>query len=222
MPNKSPSYPASVDWDRFWAASRKPPEAVSWSKKRILGVLQPFISKGKKVLDAGCGSGFFSKHFIDAELQVVSCDYSDEALAMTRALTGGRSRVIKLDMLSPQFVERVPEKFDLIFSDGLLEHFTARQQEQILGHLRGCLSEKGVLATFVPNRRSPWQLIRPAFMPGIHEEPFTLKQLAALHREKDLQLLETGGINTFPFAFSPDKLLGRYFGMLLYVIAQKK
>ena len=58
-------------------------------------------------------------------------------------------------------------------------------------------------------------------MPGIAEEPFVLSQLIKLHERHGLKILEEGGLNTFPFAFSPDNFCGKAFGMLLYVIASR-
>ena len=58
------SLPQDQDWNRFW--SRRESQQfgeVSWSKRRILNVLDPYSRKGQSALDAGCGSGFFSNYF---------------------------------------------------------------------------------------------------------------------------------------------------------------
>ena len=214
--------PQSSDWNRFWSRNQSvQPAEVSWSKKRIMHVIAPYMRKGKKILDAGCGSGFFSRYFCDQGLQTVSLDYSDKALDMARQITQGRSRIIKHDLLSGDLAPAINEKFDIIFSDGLLEHFTAHDQDKIMANFISLLGRGGVLITFVPNRWSPWELIRPFFMPGIAETPFILKGLVRLKIRNGLAILESGGINTLPFALSPDKAFGRYFGMLLYAIAKK-
>jgi len=215
--------PESHDWNRFWGQDKVEKFArISWSKKRILDILKPYTMLGKKALDAGCGSGFFSKAFCDAGMDVVSIDYSDKALEMTRKLTQEQARVIKIDLLDSGFNRCLDEKFDLIFSDGLLEHFELNDQKAILSNLGSVLTAGGVLVTFVPNLWSPWQLIRPFFMPGIHESPLVLSELVELHNSSDLSCFCSGGINVVPFRFSPDKLIGRYFGMLLYVIVRKE
>lgn len=116
----------------------------------------------------------------------------------------------------------VSDKFDLIFSDGLLEHFSPTDQDKIVTNLSGVLASDGVLVTFVPNRWSPWELIRPFFMPGIEEDPFVLSQLIDLNERNGLKPLTSGGLNTVPFAFSPDGLLGSMWGMLLYTISKKR
>ena len=58
-------------------------------------------------------------------------------------------------------------------------------------------------------------------MPGIEEDPFTMQGLLDLHKRAGLKLMTKGGLNTFPFRFSPDSLFGALFGMLLFNIVRK-
>lgn len=214
--------PEAKDWDYFWDLdqSRKFTK-ISWSKIRIIRILHPFLKKGKRVLDAGCGSGFFSQYFCDRGLHTFSLDYSPQALQLARKLTQGRSTLIQKNLLKDSLTNIFVEKFDLIFTDGLLEHFSPGDQDKICRNLLSVLDKKGVLITFVPNRFSPWELIRPLYMPGIQEEPFTLSQLVDLNTRNGCKIIKKGGINTFPFSFSPDTLFGPAFGMLLYTVSYK-
>jgi len=209
------------DWNHFWGKEKSTFSKVSWSKKRILNLLQSYLDQDKKILDAGCGSGFFSKTFCDLALKTVSIDYSDEALGLTEKMTEGRACVIKKDLLLPGLSEEIGERFDVIFSDGLLEHFSAADQKRIFMNLVSLLADEGVVITFVPNQWSPWQLVRPLMMPGIKETPFVLEDLVDLNQESGLKVIDKGGINVFPVGFSPDKYLGPVFGMLLYIVAEK-
>lgn len=214
--------PDYSDWNRYWIEeSTQRFTRISWSKRRILQVLNPYCRKGKRALDAGCGSGFFSKYFCDEGMSTVSLDYSKSALDIASRLTAGRAKIIQKDLLADGISEDLRNPFDLIFSDGLFEHFPPHDQDRILQNLIAVLDLKGVLITFVPNRFSPWELIRPLFMPGIEETPFVLKELIHLNRRNGLKVLAQGGVNTVPFSFSPDRLLGASFGMLLYTVAQK-
>lgn len=214
--------PGECDWDNFWKRDQtKKFVKESYSKKRIKNVLSRYLGKGKKVLDAGCGSGFFSNYFCDEGMDASSLDYSDAALDIVREMTGGRSKVIKDDLLCPELPGRINNKFGLIFSDGLFEHFSKECQDKIMGNFISLLEEGGVIITFVPNRWSPWQLVRPFFMPGIKESPFVLGELIDLSLRNGLKIVSDGGINTFPAAFSPDRITGKIFGMLLFTVAKK-
>ncbi len=214
--------PQDRDWNHFWGLEQtKQFTAVSWSKRRIIKTVEPYLQPGQKALDAGCGSGFFSKYFCDRGLETVALDFSVKALEITQTMTDQRAKTIQANLVEGNLLTRVDQKFDVIFTDGLFEHFDDVDQDRIMKNFLSVQAPRGVIITFVPNRWSPWELIRPFFMPGITEEPFTLSQLIKLHQRHGLSILAKGGVNTLPFAFSPDKIIGNIFGMLLYVIAQK-
>ena len=140
---------------------------------------------------------------------------------MAKNVTGGQCRLLKADFLNEPLDAKLKEYYDVIFSDGLLEHFPGQEQDKIITNWASVMSDRGVMITFVPNRFSPWELIRPLYMPGIEETPFVLKELVDVHERNGLTVVEKGGVNTFPFRYSPDQWVGSVFGMLLYVVARK-
>jgi len=208
------------NWDDFWSANTKSRfTQKSWSKIRIMNLLDQVLSPGMAVLDAGCGSGFFSGFFISRDCEVYTLDYSDSALEVAREKTQNKSKAyLKENLLEPDFGNRFAGKFDIIFTDGLFEHFTREDQNKILDNFKKVKKPDGLITTFVPNKYSWWEIIRPLVMPGIHEEPFTLNQLKELHR--GLKIKIEGGINVLPIGLSPDKMLGARLGMILYVFAK--
>ncbi len=221
MPN-----PTTSNWDHFWRTSfRSPSQQLakpSWSKQRIIKIIAPYLIEGQRALDAGCGSGFFAKHFFDKKLHTTALDYSTQALNITQELTKGCVKTIQGDLLKDDLSKKLPKRFHLIFSDGLLEHFTSNEQDRIMQNFLSLLEPGGVVITFVPNRFSPWEIIRPLFMPGINETPFILKDLKNLNIRNGLHVVQSGGVNVLPFVFSPDKILGPLFGMLLFTVAKKR
>ncbi len=214
--------PQSQDWNHFWSLDQtKKFTKISWSKKRIMSVLQEYVKPGGCALDAGCGSGFFSKYFCDSGMKTSSLDYSQEALDIARTMTQGQTTLLQKDLLRANLAGDIDNRFDIIFTDGLFEHFTAAEQDVIFTNLFSLLTTDGVIVTVVPNRFSPWEIIRPLYMPGIEETPFVFKQLLDLNQRNGAFVVNQGGLNTFPFAFSPDKWVGRLFGMLLFTVARK-
>jgi len=214
--------PQSEDWNKFWTKTdNQNHKTISWSKRRMMRILAPYMQKGKRVLDAGCGSGFFSKFFYEEGMQVVAIDFATKAIEITKDITSDRVTTWRKDLLSPLLTQEFSERFDLIFSDGLFEHFVLLDQDRIMDNLVKLLNLSGLLITFVPNRWSPWEVIRPFFMPGIEENPFTLEELVSLNERHRLRVIQQGGINTVPFVCSPEGKTARYFGMLLYTIATK-
>lgn len=210
------------NWDGFWGnrpASRK--GFLSHSKRRIRKVLDNYAPGRKTALDAGCGTGFFADYLASCGLKTTALDYSAEALKIARENAQNEVIFMQADLLKPGLADILPEKFDLIFSDGLFEHFDPAEQDAIMRNLASVLSPDGVIITFVPNRFSPWELIRPFMMPGIREDPFILSGLKGLNTRNGLTVREEGGVNTVPFRCSPDAVVGKWLGMLLYTVSEK-
>lgn len=213
--------PSADNWNAFWGANKTSRfTKLSWSKRRIMKILDRHLRPGMKVLDAGCGSGFFSNYFISRGCETFTLDYSNDALEIARRLTNGQSAAyLKEDLLNISFGHKYSQAFDLIFTDGLLEHFSKQDQDVILNNFSLALQPGGKVVTFVPNKYSWWEVVRPLFMPGIVEFPFTMSRLLGKH--KGLEIIESGGINVLPVRLSPDQLLGHRMGMLLFCIGRK-
>jgi SAM-dependent methyltransferase len=213
--------PKDTDWNNFWSREQSQRfSKLSWSKRRILAILKPRCLPGFFALDAGCGSGFFTKFFCDQGLSATALDYSESALKMAGQVTQGAAKLVRADMLNENLAEMMAERFDIIFTDGLFEHFSETEQDKIMRNLMSVSKPGGYIVTFVPNRGSPWELIRPFFMPGIEEKPFVLKGLLDLNRRNDLAVVKSGGVNVLPYAISPE-FLGPRFGMLLFTVAKR-
>lgn len=212
--------PQEKNWNNFWRDNinsrftRK-----SWSKIRMMTLLDKIVRKEMDILDAGSGSGFFSNYFISKGCNVYALDYSGDALEITKRLTNNKARAyLKEDLLDKSFGKRYKKKFDIIFTDGLFEHLASNDQKVIMDNFKKAKKDDGIVTTFVPNKYSWWEVIRPMFMPGIKEDPFTLGRLVKLH--KDLVIFKKGGINVLPIFLSPDNLLGSKLGMILFVFAK--
>lgn len=206
------------EWDNFWKKYH-PEKPASWSKRRIIDILSNYIKPGMDVLDAGCGTGFFSSYFISKGCSVYSMDYSDRALSIAKDVTANKARAyIKADILDEAALKGIDVKFDIVFTDGLLEHYSKEGQDRIIINMKAVKKEHGYIVNFAPNRFSLWSMARP-FVMNIKERPFALRELLDLHARNRLKVIADGGINVLPFRISPERLLGRHFGMLFYCIA---
>lgn len=81
--------------------------------------LMPERLQGKKILDLGCGTGYFSQHFIEAGAELVCADLSAEMLKQAQARCGaGNAEFTLCDAESMPFAD---ESFDYVFSSLALQ-----------------------------------------------------------------------------------------------------
>jgi len=205
-------------WDGFWKG-RNMKNIDSWAKRRVVRVVSNYAKPGRSVLDAGCGSGYFSSYFISCGCDVYSLDYSEEALSVAKKITGQKARMyIKGDVLAEENISAIKARFDMIFTDGLMEHYSGEEQDKIIRNMKTLKKQDGYIINFVPNRFSFWSMIRP-FCMRIKERPFSMGEFLNLHIRNNLNIISFGGLNVLPFRISPERVLARHFGMLYYCVA---
>ncbi|HWR42111.1 class I SAM-dependent methyltransferase [Sporomusa sp.] len=57
--------------------------------------------KGKKVLDAGCAAGWYSKWLIEQGAEVTALDFSPNMIEMTKKRVGNKADVVRADLNEP-------------------------------------------------------------------------------------------------------------------------
>jgi SAM-dependent methyltransferase len=94
-----------------------------------VGIHRPFLDKivaarPRRVLEAGCGSGIMSVHFSRLGIPTVAVDRDETVLAQARTngeALGGRVEYRRGDIFHLEFPD---DAFDVVFSQGVLEHFS--------------------------------------------------------------------------------------------------
>src|SRR5262249_37189217 len=85
-----------------------------------LGPHRPEFFQGKRVLDAGCGSGRHAHHAARYGAEVWAIDLAPAVDTARRNTAGqGNVHVVQADLYRPPFA---PESFDFIYSLGVLPH----------------------------------------------------------------------------------------------------
>jgi SAM-dependent methyltransferase len=76
---------------------------------------------GKKVLDAGCAAGWYTKWLVDHGAHVTALDFSENMIEMTAKRVGDQAEIIRADLNEPlDFVQ--DQTFDLILSSLTLHY----------------------------------------------------------------------------------------------------
>jgi SAM-dependent methyltransferase len=101
--------------------------------------LLPYVPKGGRILDAGCGSGRDTLAFARMGFEVDAFDASPELAALAAAHTGLSVQVMRFDQIAWQ------ARFDAIWACASLLHVPAKEQTACLRALLRSLKPSGVL-----------------------------------------------------------------------------
>jgi ubiquinone/menaquinone biosynthesis C-methylase UbiE len=126
------------------------------------------LAKGRRVLDAACGTGYGTAMLLEANpSELIALDIAPEALESTRRRVGDRAEVVRGDLRALPFED---DSFDLVVCLEAIEHVDDR--EGVLDELQRVTSPGGLLVLSSPNR--------DVYPPGNphHIEEYTPDELA--------------------------------------------
>lgn len=121
---------------------------VYYAHLSIYEFARPFV-QGKRVWDAGCGTGYGSVHLArGGAASVLACDASEDAITFCRRRYGGEPGVEfrVMDLGAP--LPLADGSFDVIYSSNVMEHIAAI--DVFLSECRRVLAPGGMLIAAVP------------------------------------------------------------------------
>lgn len=157
-------------WDTFWKDARMPFSPV---RRRLFRRFREWrLPPGTKVLDVGCGSGGLAQFWHQEGYHVTGLDFSDQALELA-----SRKGVYCVKGDVTQGLPFEDAAFDLVYSDGLLEHFV---------HPEPVLREKfrvsrGLVVTLVP-RNTIYNWVQVHIMRPPQEYKRTDREWVEMHQ----------------------------------------
>ncbi len=176
-------------WDRFW--SQKQPEAIYPPVTDIVQELVNFINPENKIaLEPGSGTGRDGIRLARLGANVFLLDYSEKSLQLAKNyLKNGKSGVqmIMADALNTPFKD---ESFDIIFHQGLLEHF--KNPSPLIKENYRILKKDGLLIIDVPQTFHIYTIIKNILMLlklwfAGWERQFTINSLKRLIEKYNLE-----------------------------------
>ena len=143
---KARKYAEAVD-TKPWNAHYERPAVIS---------LLPSL-KNTKVLDAGCGSGWYAEYLLDQGATVVAFDFNSDFINLTRSRIGERAKVLQADLAEPLTFANDGE-FDLVVCP-LVMHYL-KDWQPALREFQRVLKPHGTLVFSTHHPFQDWQYFK--------------------------------------------------------------
>ncbi len=140
------------DWETFWDEKQDTDEVYSNAGRVLRHLSEVTDLKNKKVLEIGAGTGRDSFPLVEHGATVYQLDYAENSLRILKRLAEESSLPVGIvggDTFNLPFRD---ETFDIIFHQGLLEHFRKPLAERLLRENIRALKQGGLLLVDVPQR----------------------------------------------------------------------
>ncbi|MDD5005700.1 MAG: class I SAM-dependent methyltransferase [Candidatus Omnitrophica bacterium] len=100
-----------------------------------------------KVLDIGCGDGFYAKYFYASAASTIDClDIDQTAIKHAKKYNSHpKIRYFNLDAIKQSFPS---SDYDVVCLDGSLAHFSSEELKILLEKIKKCLATNGVLVGY--------------------------------------------------------------------------
>lgn len=194
-------------WDATYTArsALQPVEVTGYrnlSAAQVLEIIESVGLDNKRILEVGGGGSawlaYFAAHYPDSEFTAL--DYSEEGCALLRDYATERGlkniHTVCADMFDP---EPSPRKFDLVYSQGVVEHFTDLAGTMVA--LQKFLTNEGRLVTLIPNMAGVLGVLTRKLNRAVYDihVPHDLESFVNGHKSAGLEVLAAGYLGSTNF-----------------------
>ncbi len=204
------------NWDNLWSDLNISPSRIekkSWEihHKRVFKIYKKFLRKIKiknpKIVELGCGSGELTARLIKkCGGTATLIDNSKEALKL--AARNFENQEIKAKfLLKDVFKYKPKEKFDIVHSEGLIEHFIGKKQKEMIEAHKRFLKKNGFIIITVPRpawyyKIWKWFLEKTNRWPFGFEKALNKYELKKILEDCELKVLDFFEYSRYSFALA--------------------
>ena len=147
-------------WNTFWSQKQEVHEVYSNSDRVLRNLIEVTDIRGRRVLEVGAGTGRDSFNLVSLGAEVYQLDYSENALRIITSIVREENIPVHPlcgDAFTLPFRD---ETFDVVFHQGLLEHFRKPDAINLLKENVRVLKRGGILLVDVPQRWHIYTVIK--------------------------------------------------------------
>jgi ubiquinone/menaquinone biosynthesis C-methylase UbiE len=207
------------DWETFWEEKQEVSQVYSNADRILRNLLRVTDLRGKRVLEIGAGTGRDSFPLVRQGAIVYQLDYAEGSLRILKKLAAESNLQVQIvggDTFRLPFYD---EAFDVVFHQGLLEHFRPPEAEALLRENVRVLKLGGYLLVDVPQRYHLYTLAK-RFLIALNrwfagwERSFSIRELTALVQSLGLKPVRTYGEWMYPsFLYRSIREALKHFGI---------
>lgn len=155
MSEPRPDHPPRGVWDRYWGGKPHAGDVYPAVSDLLAEITQalPHL-QGQRLLEVGAGTGREGHELARRGALVCALDFSPEALRLSRQISGS-VRLVRGDALATPFRDG---SFDLVYHQGLLEHF--RDPVRLLRENHRVVRRGGLVLVDVPQKYHIYTLVK--------------------------------------------------------------
>jgi SAM-dependent methyltransferase len=184
------------NWESYWGSKERVDDIYSNADRISRNLAKVTNLKGLNILEVGAGTGRDSLPLTKDGAVVFQLDYSFESLRLMKQTAGSRSvTLVGGNTFRLPFREGT---FDVVFHQGLLEHFEKQRASEMIREQVRVLKDGGMLLVDVPQRYHIYTILKHIMITfGIWfagwERSFSYPELLGIFRSHGLDPVSSYG-----------------------------
>jgi len=130
-----------------WTESEPPRELVNLIESKGI--------KPCKVLDIGCGEGFYAIYLASKGFEVTGMDISENAIELSKENAEEQGVKIKFIAMDVADLDKINDKFDFVFEWAILHHIMPEQRQKYIENIKKILNKGGKYLSICFNNQNP-------------------------------------------------------------------